>query len=243
MASSVDVMFWAFVVGLLVAIGGGLYDAYWSLSLGRALRVRSYARQLSLIGLYSIYGTALFFLFYVVYFLSPDLLNSPVYSLQVGLYAVLPPLIFAWVDSTITLGRRSDPLLRDPLRWSRLRLVLWPLLVASLIGFAWDGGANVIVLLSFGIVAVSVLPILKAARWSGDIHYRRSMQWFGVAIAATVFQNFGFHILMPGLGTGLVYSSTGFVWSMIANFGVIPALFYSIYMCARSLVPLNRMSS
>jgi hypothetical protein len=243
MVSSVDFMFWSFVIGLLLAIGFGSYDAFWSLNLGRALRVKSYARQLLIIGLFSVYGTALFFLFYTVYFLSPNLLNSPVYSLQVAFYAVLPPLTFAWVDSTIRLGRRSDPLLRDPLRWSKLRLVLWPLLLASLVGFLSNGGANVITLFSFAIIAVSVLPILKAARWSGDIHYRRSLQWFGIAIAGLVFQNFGFQTLMPGLGTGLVYSTTGFIWSILANFGLVPVLFYCIYMCARSLVPLNRLST
>jgi hypothetical protein len=242
MAGSVDVMFWSFVIGLFMAIGFGSYDAYWSLGLGRALRVRAYARQLLIIGLFSLYGTILFFLFYFVYFLNPSLLNSSVYSLQVAFYALLPPLTFAWVDSTIRLGRRTDPLLRDPLRWSKLRLGLWPLILLASIGIVSNGGDNPVFLSSFAIIAISVLPILMAARWSGDSHYRRSLQWFGIAVAGLVLQNVGFQTLMSGLGTGLVYSTTGFIWSILANFVLVPALFYCIYMCARSLVPLNRVS-
>jgi hypothetical protein len=242
MVSSLDVMFWSFFIGLLLAIGFGSYDAYWSLGLGRVLRVRAYARQLLIIGLFSLYGTVLFFLFYFVYFLDPSLLKSSVYNLQVGFYALLPPLTFAWIDSTIRLGRRSDPLLRDPLRWSKLRMLLWPLLLVSLIGFLSNGGSNAIVLSGFAIIAFSILPVLLAARWSGDGHYRRSLQWFGLAVAGLVVQNFGFQILMPGLGTGLVYSATGFIWSIFANFALVPVLFYCIYMCARSLVPLNRVT-
>jgi hypothetical protein len=235
-------MFWSFIIGLLLAIGLGAYDAYWSLGLGRVLRVRAYARQLLIIGLFSVYGVVLFFLFYLVYFIEPSLLNSSIYTLQVAFYAFLPLLTFAWIDSFVRLGRRSDPLLRDPLRWSKLRIALWPLLLVTLVGITSNGGDNPLFLSSFVIIAVSVLPILKAARWSGDVHYRRSLQWFGIAIAGLVLQNFGFQTLMPGLGTGLVYSATGFLWSILANFALVPVLFYCIYMCARSLVPLNRVS-
>jgi hypothetical protein len=242
MAGSVDAMFWFFVIGLIIAIGFGSYDAYWSLGLGRVMRVRAYTRQLLIIGLFSAYGTVLFLLFYLVYFLEPSLFNSPVYNLQVGFYAVLPPLTFAWIDSTIRLGRRSDPLLRDPLRWSKLRMALWPILLVTLLGITMNGGDNPLFLFSFVIIAISVLPILMAARWSGDFHYRRSLQWFGIAIVWLVLQNVGFQTLMSGMGTGLVYSASGFVWSIFANFALVPALFYCIYMCARSLVPLNRVS-
>jgi hypothetical protein len=243
MASSVDVMFWSFVIGLLLAIGLGSYDAYWSLGLRRALRVSAYARQLLIVGLFSVYGGVLFFLFYLIYFLAPSLFNSPLYSVQVALYAVLPPLTFAWIDSSIRLGRRSDPLLRDPLRWSKLRLALWPILLVTMVGVTINGGDNPFFLSSFVIIAISLVPILMAARWSGDFHYRRSLQWFGVGIAGLVLQNFGFQTLMQGMGTGLVYSATGFIWTIFANFALVPVLFYGIYMCARSLVPLNRLSS
>jgi hypothetical protein len=241
MASSVDVMFWSFVIGLLLAIGVGSYDAYWSLALRRALRVRAYARQLVIVGSFSIYGAVSFLLFYLVYFIEPSLLSSPVYTIQVACYAFLPLLTFAWIDSYVRLGRRSDPFLRDPFRWSKLRLALWPLLLATLAGITSNGGDNPLFLSSFVIIAISIVPILMAARWSGDAHYRRSLQWFGIAIAGLVLVNFGFQILMTGIGRGLVYSDSGFVWSIFANFALVPALFYSIYMCARSLVPLNQV--
>ena len=243
MASSVAVMYWVFVVGLIMAIGFGGYAASWSFRLRRALRVRAYSRQALVVGLFSIYGTFLLSLFYLVYFLFPDLLNSPVGAFQEALYVFLPPLVFAWLVNSIRVGRRSDPLLRDPLRWSKVRLVLWPLLFLSLLGFyPLRSGVGETGLFSFVIIGVSVVPMLLAAKRSGDRYYRRSLEWFGVAVAVLVVQNIGFNTLMLGLGTGIVYSDAGFAWSIIANFAIMPALFYGIYKCARSLVPLNRIS-
>jgi len=243
MVGSVEIMYWCFIIGLLLATGLGAYVAYWSLGLKRALRVRAYSRQALIVGLFSGYGTLLFFLFYLDYFLAPNLLNSPVGTLQEALYAVLPPLTFAWIDSSVRVGRRTDPLLRDPLRWSKVRLVLWPLLLLSLLGFfPLRSGVNGIAILSFVLLGISVLPVLMAASWSGDRYYRRSLEWFGFALAMLVVQNIGFDTLMPGLGTGIVNSSSGFIWSILANFVLVPVLFYGIYMCARSLVPLNRIS-
>jgi len=236
-------MYWCYIIGLMLAMGLGAYDAYWSLALRRALRVRAYSRQALIVGSFSVYGVVLFFLFYLVYFLAPSLLNSQLGTLQEALYVVLPPIAFAWIDSSIRVGRRTDPLLRDPLQWSKARFVLWPLLLLSLLGFfPLRGGLNGTAILSFIIIGISVLPILMAAKWSGDRYYRRSLAWSGFALAILVVQNIGFNTLMPGLGTGLIYSSSGFIWSILANFVAVPLLFYGVYMCARSLVPLNRIS-
>ena len=242
MGSSVEIMYWFYLVGLLLAVGMGAYAAYWSLGIGRALKVRTYSRQAIIVGLFSLYGTFLYVLFYIVYFFAPNLLNSPVGTFQEALYLVLPPFVLAWIDSGVRVGRKTDPLLRDPLRWSKVRFVVWPLLLLSLIGFYHQGGLNGAGIFSFLIIGISIVPILMAANRSGDRNYRRSLEWFGFAVAILVFQNFGFNVLVPELGTGIVFSSSGFVWSFLANFVVVPVLFYGIYKCARSLVPLNRIS-
>ena len=242
MASSVDFIYWLYVAGLLLAFGLGAYSAYWSLGLARALRAKFYSRQALIVGLFSVYGTVVLVTFYITYFLDPSLLNSPIGTLQQAMYAVLAPLTFAWIDSSIRVGRRTDPVRRDPLRWSRTRLVLWPLLLISLIGFyPLHNGISETALISFALVGVSVPAILTAAKWSGDPYFRRSLKWFGFALAVLVVQNVGFNTLMPGLGTGVVYSPTGLYWSIVANLVLVPVLFYGIYMCARSLVPLNRI--
>jgi hypothetical protein len=239
MSGSVDAMYWFYVIGLVIAVSMGAYAAYWSIRLGRALKVRAYSRQALIVGLFSVYGTILFFTFYYTYFFVPSLLSTPMGTVQRGLYALLPPVAFAWIDSSIRVGRRTDPLLRDPLRWSKTRQVLWPLLLLSLLVFFMGPEG----LLSFIIVGVSVIPVLKAAEWSGDRYYRRSLEWFGAAIVVLVVQNVGFNTLVPGLGTGVVYSPMGLVWSIFANFALVPIMFYAIYKCARSLVPINRISA
>jgi len=240
--SPVDFMYWSYVVGFVIALCLGAYAAYWSFGLRRALKVRAYSRQALIVGSFSVYGTVLLLLFYTVYFLAPGLRNSPFGTINEALYAVLAPLTFAWEDSSIRVGRRSDPLLRDPLRWSRLRLVLWAVLILTLTGYLVQGITSDIGLLSYIIVGVSVVPILMTARRSGDQYYRRSLEWFGTALFILVVQNLGFNTLITGLGTGIVYTLEGFVWSIFANFVIVPLMFFGIYQCARSLVPLNRVS-
>ncbi len=236
-------MYGFYLIGLLLAIGVGSYAAYWSFGLRRSLRVKAYARQALMAGSFSIYGTLLYFLFYLTFFLAPSLYNTPLHTVQDGLYVILAPLTFAWVDSSIRVGRRSDPLLRDPLSWSKLRMVLWPLLLLGLVGYFIQGETSDIALLSYVVVGVSIIPILMSAKRSGDPHYRRSLEWFGLTLATLVFQNVGFDVLVPGLGTGILYSPAALFWSVVANFAVAPIIFYAIYMCARSLVPLNRISA
>jgi len=243
MVNSADIMYWFYLMGLLLAVGLGAYAAYWSLGIGRALRVRAYSRQALIVGTFSLYGTFLFVLFYLVYFFSPDLLNSPLGTFQEALYLVLPPFMLAWIDSSIRVGRKTDPLLRDPLRWSKVRYVVWPVLLVSLIGFYHQGGLNGAGIFSFVILGFSIGPVLLAASWSGDRYYRRSLEWFGFAVAMLVVQNLGFNTMVPNLGTGIVYTVSGFAWSFIANLVVVPVMFYGIYKCARSLVPLNRLPS
>jgi hypothetical protein len=238
MASSTDVMFWIYVTGLLMALVMGPYAAYWAFNIRRALRVRAYSRQALIVGLFSVYGTILYFSFYMVYFLVPSLYNTPVGWVQGVLYLVFVPIILAWIDISIRVGRRTDPLLRDPLRWSKLRLVLWPVLVLTLIFFFLPGAEGV---LSFLVLAFAAIPTYLAARWSGDPNYNQSLEWFGLALVMSVIQNIGFNTLLQGVGTGIVYTPVGFVWTVVANFALEPIIFYSIYRTARSLVPLNRI--
>ena len=240
--SVTELMYLFYVAGLVLALCLAAYAAYWSFDLRRALKVRAYSRQMLLVGSFTIYGVVLLALFYLVYFIAPNLQNSPILGFQSALYIFLPPIIFAWLDSSLRVGRRSDPLLRDSFRWSKLRMVLWPLLLLSLIGYLVQGNLSVIGLLSYVILAVSVVPLIVTARRSGDRYYRRSLEWFGVALAAIVTQNIGFATLVQGLGTGIVYSPSGFIWAILANFVDVPIVFYGAYLCARSLVPLNRIS-
>ena len=137
-------MVWLHIIGLFLAASLGGYAAYWALNLRRSLRVRAYSRQVLIVGAFSVYGTALYFLFYIVYFLAPSLQSGPVGTIQEALYLVLSPLSFAWADSSIRIGRRLDPLLRDPLRWSTLRLILWSFIFLGVAGYILQGNFSVI---------------------------------------------------------------------------------------------------
>ena len=43
-------------------------------------------------------------------------------------------LIFLWIDSTVSIARRSDPLFRDTLRWSKLRYLFWLVTIGGAVG-------------------------------------------------------------------------------------------------------------
>jgi hypothetical protein len=240
-SSLVDAMYLFYAIGVLIIIGFGSYNAYLSFSIRKALRVQAYSRQALIFGSFSIYLVVLLSLFYTTYFFEPSLLNSPFDTLQTLLYTVESPIIFAWIDSSIKLGRRSDPLLRDSLRWSKLRLVLWPILLLTLLGYFTQGALSNIGELSWVVIGITVVPLLVSGRRSGDPYYRRTLEWFGVALVFGLIDNAGVTILFNTLGTGIVFTPAAFVWSILGNIGVVPMLFYGSYKAIRSLAPLNRI--
>jgi hypothetical protein len=101
------------------------YAAYWSFGIRRALSVPLYRRQAFGIGLIAANEAIV------------DPLN---HALGGGLGDVYVPVFlliqsyllviwFYWIDASVLAGRRSDPLLRDTIHWSRLRRLLWPLIL------------------------------------------------------------------------------------------------------------------
>ena|SRR2546422_9258026 len=104
------------VIGAIFA-----YGAYWAFAIRRALASRDYRRQALWLGVNCIFWIALF----------PDknIFNNVYNALAVGFYySFLPLLLFAWIDASVRVARRSDPLLRNTLHWNKLRWLTWRLL-------------------------------------------------------------------------------------------------------------------
>jgi hypothetical protein len=246
-----SVMYWIFVLGLLLSIGIGLYGAYWSFAIRRSLRVRIYRRQASIMSVFALFGIVLIFLYYFVYFFVPSLTNTAAGFVQSIGYIIFLVIVLVWVDISIRVGRRSDPLLRDPLRWTGyLRWIVWTLMGISLIILIVPTGGNIAhnfgsTLTSLGFVmvfitlGVAIIPAFVAAKRSGDRFYRTSLKWFGVGVFLLVLQNIGFTLIY--VGTGITYNPGNFAWALVSNFYLLPFVFYSLYRCTRSLVPLNRI--
>ncbi len=110
------------IFALVAAISIYSYAAYWAFSIRHALAVRLYRRQAFGIGfvVLAIYSTL------AVFGLIPS--TAPL-QLSAGVsnssFYFLFFVMFYWLDVSILAAHRSDPLLRDTLHWSKLRIPLW----------------------------------------------------------------------------------------------------------------------
>jgi hypothetical protein len=239
-----------------------LLAAYRAFAVRRSLAVGLYRRQALWAGMIAstyvlLFGSNLPFL----YLLPPnnwlDLIAS--FLQDVGIF-----FVFAWVDASTLIARRSDPLLRDPVHWTKVRKRLWALMALSLvssyvfaISLVLQGGSLssgpsppelafllVIIVVPFGSGAVTI-PI--SASRSGDSVFRKHLKWLSVTMVSFVAITLYFGALLA-VGTAYGYldllravlsqtTSTIFVFIL----GLI--LSYSLYRSAQSLAPLNRTSA
>jgi hypothetical protein len=253
MSGSIDmtvIMESLYVVGILLCAAGGLYAAYWSFAIRRMMMVRSYRNQALTVGMVSLYGVILISVFYVVWLFAPSLTKSAWGSVDGILYGILPPVMLAWVDSSIRVGRRLDPLLRDSFRWSTARWILWSAMAICIITFLVSGGISstygVVTILglasAFVLVGISGVAVFVTAKRAGDRNYRRSLEWFVGFIVFTLAMNAGFFPLTILVSDLFTYTPINLIWAIMANFVLIPMMWYCMYRCSRSLVPLNRIS-
>lgn len=206
MSSTFDVANIVAVTAVAVGLG---YATIWALKVRRVLAIRAYQNQAlgvaliaAMLALLTVANTVGAYLIY----------NNPLESGGnggFGLFFVLLVTIFYWIDSSVIAARRSDPLSRDTLHWSRVRILLWiGTLPAAILVTAVDVyslialGGNVtggppawsVTILVPGIFIPPIsgavlLPIIS--RRSGDQTLRRHLKWFGLfAVVFLVFNLF-----------------------------------------------------
>jgi len=232
-----------------------LYAAYWSFLIRRKMMTDLYRRQTFIVGLISLYGAVSIVLFYAAYFFAADLptaSKSILDGVQDLLYASIFTIGLAWADSSIRVGRRLDPLLRDSFRWSHLRWVLWPLMIFSNIAFligsgltqTFDSLATAGLVLELGLLGISVAVVFRAAGRAAERNYRMSLKWFVAFLVFFIIYNAGFFplILVLSVKNLFVFTPVDFIWGLLANLVIVPMLFYCMYRCSRSLVPLSKAS-
>jgi len=164
--------------------------------------------------------------------------NLPVISLAL--------VLFAFVDATVPVARRSDPRLRDVLHWGRARIIAWGALILLEIAGAYEQvassntGSNAVLGLLL-LVVIGAPPMLIGARRSMDPNLRGSLKWFALALLSIV----GLPLVTFGeLEVGLPPTSVGpLVYGQIP-YNLVALLFgYLLYRSARSLAPINRLQA
>jgi hypothetical protein len=249
MGSSADV---DKVIRLALIIGQATmfaYAVFWGFNIRAALSVRPYRNQalgIGLIGLAFTFVTIISNVTDFVYSNNSNLAGD----LVLPVYYLGFIVIFYWIDASALAARRSDPLLRDTLHWTRVRLLFWPvILILAGIAMSIDlysivtglpppaylgplPGANFLVILASG---VAVLPI--SAGRSRDLAFRRHLEWFGV-FAALLFA-----FIVESAVTNLPAIADLTVFTTLEVAVPFTAGAYCLYRSARSLVPLNRFSA
>jgi hypothetical protein len=244
-----------------------IYGAYWALAIRRALVGRIYRNQALWLGILLI--AALIASDAVLLPLSGNPFVNPIVRfLAYGPWPIL--VVFAFLDSTIPVLRRSDPRLRTVLHWRKLRIGIWCVLAFTTI-FAIYASIYLPACLS---TANTPACIGSATSNSGSLGavlgFWGSLYWVDASLVLVL----GAAALLIGarrssdtvlrrslrwLGLGLlcvpclvlVSVLEGIMglsfYDMIYSYGIIPwnavavLLGYALYKSARSLAPLNRL--
>jgi len=229
MTSVFDVLTLAGKIGTVLIYA---YATYWSFGMRRILAVRLYRNQALGIGL----GSSGFALLNVAF----------VFNVSFGFGAILSLLpfifFFYWIDSSVSAARRSDPHLRDVLRWRQMRVLLWPLVLFSYVSLypiltvnrqfqtclpVCRSYVDVLFFVPiFVILASGALYLPMSAKRSKDTTLRKHFAWFGL---------FTLCLLAAALFSIILYPD--FLLSTIAFI----AGGYCLYRSAISLVPFKTL--
>jgi hypothetical protein len=232
-------------LGEILPAGISLYAGYWAFSIRKALAGRIYRNHALWLGAFCVPFAVSSFITYT---------NSPIISELLDVYfAALILTVFAWVDSTIPVARRSDPLLRNILRWDKVRLVVWPVLfgLAAVILYL---GATVNfttnppllffqLLLAFilGPFVIGAPAMLIGARRSGDLILRGSLKWFGILLLMLLLSIVISTVIEQGI-FGVSNYDLYYSYPALPGAVFIILAAYSLYKSARSLAPTNKLA-
>jgi MFS family permease len=240
-----DVSTVSIIISIVVGALFG-YGAYWALTIARALMNYVYKRQALWAGRVAVYFIAQSaFIALVVFY---NAIGFYVNLLAAAFIAVGFAVIFLWIDSTVLVARRSDPLQRNTLRWSKLRYFIG---ITTAIGIFFNVIFNVIFtnpntqsydllgsppLVGFigTLLLLGGIALLLSAKRSGDLTLKRHLKWFGLG-AALLF-------LSGQIGSPWAEISPNSVWIPIVTYSLFAIAAYCFYRSAKSLAPLGRVS-
>jgi hypothetical protein len=228
----------ALIPAVILVLGMWAYAAYWAFNIRRALTVRLYRNQAL--------GVALVVVAEVVDLVAHLLAGVGVYLEYFVLEAIFTLIVFYFIDASILAGRRSDPLLRNTIRWRSLRLFLWPVMVAMeaviisvatyfqvATGTVPSSTLNLVVVLFdlLALASVGAVGILLTALRSKDPRLHAHFTWIAVFV---VF------LFVPALPGNNIVILPAIVNGAVVVGGLLGEG-YSLYRSAKALVPLNRL--
>jgi hypothetical protein len=240
-----DISTVSIIVSLLV---GALfsYSAYWALTIRKALMSYLYRRQALWVG-----GVAIYFVAQSAFVALAIFYNATgfyVNLLAAAFIAVGTAATFVWIDSTVLVARRSDPLQRDTLRWSKLRYfigitqavgnffnILFNVILANSTTSSYDLlGAPPLLGFIGTILLLGAIALLLSARRSGDMTLKRHLKWFGLGA--------GLLWVTGQVGSPWMKAGGDSILLPIITYSLFAIAAYCFYRSAKSLVSLGRLT-
>lgn len=191
----------------------------------------------------------------------PNSLVDLVYGILV--FGVFPIVIVAWVDGAVRAARRSDPLYRDSLAWTKLRVITY---AATLAAAALNFGLFALVTLtglpvpafSEVLVIAPLLPpflagapaLLLVARRTRSAIRRTNAKWFALYYLFQLASIVTYVVTVSGtsdpqLLCGCILNFLAFHGIYALGWNVVTVTFvisgYCLYRYVRSLAQLNRL--
>ncbi len=227
------------------------YGAYWAFNVRRALAVPLYRRQAFGIGIIilSLWSTLA-----VSGDLPANLSLQVTAAISTVTFYFLFAVVFYWIDASILVSRRMDPLVRDTLYWSKIRIPIWIAniltwgsilllaayaeLTGNLVLLNQLSTGNIqneallvvynfpVVVLLCGVIFIPAIAI--RSKWNSRL--RMHFLWFAPSPAILLLLFFG---VISGPS-----DFSGFILFLV----VILVMGFTLYKSAKSLVPLNQIS-
>jgi hypothetical protein len=252
--------------------GVGIYAAYWAFAIRRRLVGRIYRNHALWLGVLCVLG--------LVSTISNSPLTpnvSPSSNLAIDVIVAffyyapwLEVVLFGFINSTIPVLRRSDPLLRNILHWAKLRIALWsvlafttavaicmsiyvpscawaadpPACIRSVVS-AWGELGNVLGFLSHWFYLPAIAVSLAAVALL--IGARRSRDMVlrqsvkWLGVAVCLIPVFFLLLVLEVESLSLSSYELYYSYGAVPLNGGIVLIGYALYRSARSLAPLNRL--
>lgn len=240
--SSNDIVTSILIPTLVVAVAATYaYGAYWAFRIRSVLVNRLYRHRAQWIGIVGLFVALLAGSYLLINTFGSD--NFYLSFLQYLITDIAGVVTFAWVDSTVLLVRRTDPLRRNTLSWSQLRIVLWAFVIITTIGgltsvviahelfFSPQGGRGALISGPFGFSSAGLIAVLLSRRRSKDLTLRRHLKWLALYL---------FTIVLAGGVTGGQYLASIDILRIFSAAAVSIGAYF-LFQAAKSLTPLNKL--
>lgn len=234
------------VITQTVSVALFLYTAYWAFAIRRVLAVPLFRRQALWVGIVGTYFAAAFSYAGIggVY----NTTNAVTNFIGSLLFFLGFIIVFAWVDVTVRIARKTDPLRRDTFRWRRVRTVVWAMLVIvpssvfllSLPLLASNQSPSGILLLPALVTIVAIMlttgpALLLSGSRSKDSTLRRHLKWFGLFVLSL------FTAVVGGFSLYLIHAQVIPIVGFIVGYTPFILAAYCLYRGARSLIPIGHL--